>query len=252
MFSGPTELLLIGQFGFQKIQIKYIDTKIQFADMLTKGNFTREKWNHLLCLFNISHFSSAKCSEVMSRTQKDSGEERVTAKSKPMMSLIARAPSTLLSSASESRRRKSFESQSRWIAKSEEYDRTATPFVGRDKSRARAPPQAICLKLVLSTFTRMDDDKAWSSQEWKSDELMDDRMATPVPITFLSWNDRTRTPVVCPQRGARPPQFIIGDDETESELSLGSRSFLDRVNDKVRKNRSDLRWMLQNTTKNIL
>ena len=32
-----------------KIQIKYIDTKNQLADMLTKGNFTRDEWNHLLC-----------------------------------------------------------------------------------------------------------------------------------------------------------------------------------------------------------
>ena len=47
--------------------------------------------------------------------------------------------------------------------------------------------------------------------------------------------DRTVTPVVCPQRGARPQQFIIGDDETELDLSLGSRSFLGRVNDQVRK-----------------
>ena len=79
-----------------KNQIKYIDTKNQLADMLTKGNFTRDEWNHLLCLFNISQFSSTVCSEVMSkRTQKESGEERVTAKSRPMMSLIARAPSTL-------------------------------------------------------------------------------------------------------------------------------------------------------------
>ena len=50
-----------------KIQIKYIDTKNQLADILTKANFTREEWNHLLCLFNISHFSSTDCSEVMSK-----------------------------------------------------------------------------------------------------------------------------------------------------------------------------------------
>ena len=31
-----------------KIQIKYIDTKNQLADILTKGNFTRDEWNHLL------------------------------------------------------------------------------------------------------------------------------------------------------------------------------------------------------------
>ena len=79
-----------------KIQIKYIDTKNQLADMLTKGYFTRDEWNHLLCLFNISHFSSTVCSVVMSkRTQQDSGEERVTAKSRPMMSLIARVPSNV-------------------------------------------------------------------------------------------------------------------------------------------------------------
>ena len=45
-----------------KIQIKDIDTKNQLTDMPTKGN-----------------------------AKKESGEERITAKSRPMMSLIARA-----------------------------------------------------------------------------------------------------------------------------------------------------------------
>ena len=40
-----------------KIQNKYIDTKHQLADMLTKGNFTRDEWNNILHLFNIMHFS---------------------------------------------------------------------------------------------------------------------------------------------------------------------------------------------------
>ena len=44
-----------------KIQIKHIDTKNQLADILIKGNFTRNEWNHMLCLFNISHFSSTAC-----------------------------------------------------------------------------------------------------------------------------------------------------------------------------------------------
>ena len=86
-----------------KIQIKYIDTKNQLADILTKGNFTRDEWNHLLCLFNISHFSSTVCSAAMTkRLQQDSGEERVTAKSKPMMNLSARTPSVVSSSTSVS------------------------------------------------------------------------------------------------------------------------------------------------------
>ena len=59
-----------------QIQIKYIDTKNQLADILTKGNFTRDEWNHLLCLFNISHFSSTVCSAaVAKRSRQDSGEE---------------------------------------------------------------------------------------------------------------------------------------------------------------------------------
>ena len=54
-----------------KIQIKYIDTKNQLADILTKVNVTRDEWNHLLCLFNISHFSSAVCFAVVAkRSQK--------------------------------------------------------------------------------------------------------------------------------------------------------------------------------------
>ena len=113
-----------------KIQIKYIDTKDQFADMLTKGNFTREEWNQLLRLFKISHFISAECSEVMSKkTQHESGEERVTAKSRPMMNLIARnsewALASLSSTASESPVKTRQESQSPLIMQAEKYDRTS-------------------------------------------------------------------------------------------------------------------------------
>ena len=50
-----------------KIQIKFIDTKNQLADILTKGNFTRDEWNHLLSLFNISHFSSTVCFAAMAK-----------------------------------------------------------------------------------------------------------------------------------------------------------------------------------------
>ena len=94
-----------------KIQIKYIDTKNQLADILTKGIFTRDEWNHLLCLFNISHFSSINNLEAMlKRTPEDAGENRVTAKSKPMMNLVSRYsvrdPNVLASIASEKPGRK--------------------------------------------------------------------------------------------------------------------------------------------------
>ena len=83
------------------------DTKNQFADTLLQGIFTRDEWNHRLCLFNISHFSSINCLAVMSkRTQEDAGEERITAKSKSMMNFVSRCsvknPYVLASTASES------------------------------------------------------------------------------------------------------------------------------------------------------
>ena len=95
-----------------KIQVKYIDTKNQLVDILTKGNFKRDEWNHLLCLFNISHFSSTVCSAAMTkRVQQESGEERVTAKSRPMMNLTARMPSVVSSSTSSNLGRTSFGNQ---------------------------------------------------------------------------------------------------------------------------------------------
>ena len=75
-----------------KIQIKYIDTKHQLADILTKGNFTRDEWNNLLYLLNISPFSSTSCAKISSliscpktmakRMQEQKDEERSVAKSK--------------------------------------------------------------------------------------------------------------------------------------------------------------------------
>ena len=59
------------------IQIKNIDTKNKLADILTMGNYTRDEWINLLCLFNVSHFSFTNCSEVMSkRTLQDAGESQ--------------------------------------------------------------------------------------------------------------------------------------------------------------------------------
>ena len=80
MFPGPRVALdwLFDRINLDpKIQIKYIETKNQLADILTRGNFTRDEWNHLLCFVQyISRFSSKVCSETMAkRSQHDSGEE---------------------------------------------------------------------------------------------------------------------------------------------------------------------------------
>ena len=99
---------------------------------MTKGNFTRDEWNHLLRLFNINHFSSAVCFAVMAkRSQQDSGEERVTAKSRPMMNLTARTPSFVSSSTSVSPVKKYYGNQDPWKSVAGE-DRSGRPGMEKD------------------------------------------------------------------------------------------------------------------------
>ena len=171
-----------------------------------------------MCLFNISHFISTNCLEVMSkRTQKDAGEERVTAKSKPMMNLVSRCsernPNVLASTASDSTVKTRCESQIPLSSWTEQQPRTVRPV------------KDAC----SSSYSEWNADEKWSSQEWKSDEVLEVRTERPVneqpPGLFTQHTDR----------------FIVDDDDmdsdtvTESDLSLNSRSFLHRVNDQVRK-----------------
>ena len=63
-------------------------------------------------------------------------------------------------------------------------------------------------------------------------------------------HDRTGKPVVCPQRRAQ--QFVIEDDETESDLSFGSRSFINRVSDQVRKRQKRISNVTENGEKHSM
>ena len=157
-----------------KIQIKYIDTKNQLADILTEGNFTRDEWNLLLSLFNISHFTSINCLEAMAkRPQQDSGEERVTAKSRPMMSLIARVPSNVSSSTSASPGKRSYGNQDPWSTNAEKEERPGRPVVGSDRKTASDYYHEQFIESSSSaSCSKWDDNHAWSSQEWKTDTEM--------------------------------------------------------------------------------
>ena len=63
--------------------------------------------------------------------------------------------------------------------------------------------------------------------------------------------DRPGRPDIDSQEGECPEQFVIGNDEAELELSVESISFVNRVNDEVRKRQKTLQ-MLQKMKKNIL
>ena len=250
-----------------KIQIKYIYTKNQLADILTKGNFTRDEWNHLLCLFNISHFSSAVCFAVMAkRFQQDSGEERVTAKSRLVMNLIARTPAVVSSSTSVSPVKRSYGNQDPWSTVAEKEERPARPDIGIDRKKASDHYYHEQFKESFSSasYSKWDDDRAWSSHEWKTDSEMYERSVRPDETSWRATReiqpgffheethhdgiaqsvvnevmprDRPGRPDIDSQEGAWPQQFVIGNDEAELELSVESRSFVNRVNDQVRQRR---------------
>ena len=174
--------------------------------MLTKGNFIRDEWNQLLCLFNISHFSSINCLEAMSkRRQEDAGEERVTAKSKPM-SLVSRYsvrdPNVLASTTSESPGKTKSESQKVPLSSlNVQQTRTGRPVMGASSSN----------------YSEWNIDDKWSSQVWKSGEMSNTSTVRPVYDKFVIDDD------------------MDSDTATESNLSLRSRSFVNRVNDRLRK-----------------
>ena len=82
-----------------EIQIKYVDTENQLADMLTKGSFTRDEWDHLLRSLNImnssmyscSHFLSNRKQSVMSKRAQQSISKEGSAVAKPRpMNLVLR------------------------------------------------------------------------------------------------------------------------------------------------------------------
>ena len=146
---------------------------------------------------------------VLKRCQKErkkmQGEEGVTAKSKPIMNLVSRCsvrnPNVLASTASESPEKTNSESQKVPLSSLNEQQ----PRTGRLVKGASS-----------SNYSEWNIDDTWSSQEWKSGEMLGARMERPVDDKSVIDHD------------------VDSDTVTESNLSLKSRSFLRRVNDRVR------------------
>ena len=76
-----------------------------------------------------------------------------------------------------------------------------------------------------SNSSEWNIDVKWSSQEWKSDEMLEAR--TRRPVGGHPFTQHTDKFVIDVDMGS--------DTATESNLSLKSRSFLNRVNDRLRK-----------------
>ena len=123
----------------------------------------------MLSLFNISHFSStAWIAAMVKRVQQESGEERVTAKSRPVMNLSVRMPSVVSSSTSLSPGKRCYGKQDLWRS-----------VVTDDRSGKLD-------RLSPSGYSKLDYDRSWSSQEWKSEVTAHDRSGKP---DKTSWNE---------------------------------------------------------------
>ena len=146
-----------------------------------------------------------------------------------MMNLVSRCsertPDVIRSTASESPVKTRHESQFPLSSRTEQHHRT-----GR-----------LVKDAYSSSYSEWNVDKTWSSQEWKSDDMMGAR--TGRLVVFAQHTDR----------------FIVENDkmnsytEAESEMSLESRSFLHRVNDQVRKRQNQSsKKVQQKTARNTL
>ena len=110
-------------------------------------------------------------------------------------------------------------------------------------------------------YSKLDYDRAWSSQEWKAEAMTHDRSGRPGKTSLRmvrkvrldheeilldgtaqsvrygeTLRDRSGRPDnINSQEVANSQNFIMGSYTTELELSVESRSFVNRVNDQVRK-----------------
>ena len=161
-----------------------------------------------------------------------------------MMSLIARVPSNVSSSTSVSLGKKSYGNQNSWSTIAEKEERPGRPDIGigRKKAFDHSYLEQFIESCSSASCSKWDHNHVGSSQEWKTDTAMCERSVRPVVsslgkiresqpsvsheetkhdgraqsiVNEAGPRDRPGRPVVDPERGARPQQFIIGNDETE-------------------------------------
>ena len=175
MFPETTELLSIGCL------MEPTWTPRSKSNTLTPRINSKTYWqkeiSHVMngiifCVCSTSAiFSSINSLKAMSkRTQEDASEERVTAKSKPMMNLVSRYsvrdPNVLAS-------------ESRVKTKSESQNVPLSSFNVLQTSTVRP-----VLGASSSNYSEWNIDAQWSSQEWKSGEMSGTSTGTPVDDKF--------------------------------------------------------------------
>ena len=173
------------------------------------------------------------------RLQQESGEERVTAKSRPMMNLTAMMPSMVSSSASSNPRKI-------WYG----YQDPGNSVVVDDRS---GQPDG----LSPAGYSKLDYGRSWSSLEWKSEATAHDRSGKP---DGTSWDMMQQ---ICPHHGdalldgnahsvrygemihdgTEKPDSANYQEEADSEtfvMGSDAAEFVNKVKDQVRKRQKNV------------
>ena len=100
------------------------------------------------------------------------------------------------------------------------------------------------------------DETSWRATReirpgFSHEETLHDGTAQSVTNEVMP-RDRPGRPDIDSQEGAWPQQFVIGNDEAELELSVESTSFVNRVNDQVRKRQNKISNVTENVEKHSM
>ena len=193
-----------------------------------------------------------------------------------MINLIARAPSHVSSSTSARPEKRSYGSRDSRSTIAEKEERSGRPDIGidRKKDSDHYYHGQFMESFSSASFSKWDGDRAWSSQEWNTDSEMYERSGRPDETSWRATReirpgfsheeilhdetaqsvlnevmprDRPGRPDIDSQEGAWPQQFDIGNDEAELELSVESRSLVNRGNDQVRKRQKRISNVTEST-----
>ena len=228
-----------------KIQIKYIVTKNQLADILIKGNFTRDEWNYFVVLVQYQPFQfySLLCCNgeaISTRFRRRTSHSEVEANDESCcQDAIVRVVFNFSEPGEETLQKIKIHGnqllqkidQGDLIASLQQifqnWIMTVLGLLKSGKLRLRRTiDQGDLIELLGKWYDKFDliTKKFFSTEPAQSvryGETLRDRSGRP---------DNSNS-----QEVANSQNFIMGSDTPELELSAESRSFVNRVNDQVRK-----------------
>ena len=180
-----------------------------------------------------------------------------------MMNLVARTPSLVSSSTSVSPGKRYYGNQDPWSSIAKKEDRSGRPDKGTDlfETSDQYFHEQFMESFCSPSYSKLDYDRPYSSQEWRTETTTYDRSGRPDKTSWRmvrkvrrkvrrgheeilldgvaqsAKNEETprdrsgRPDNIYSQEVARRQNFVMGNDEAELELSIESRSFVNRVND---------------------